>query len=388
MTVAWVGSNSYATVQQAVDAAVSAGGGRVDIAAGVHTENVTVAGAGVTLAGAGRTATEIRAASGDVLTFGDSSTRATGFAMRDLTLRSLSGGGHVMACAQSFSLATFDNCDFRQDNDGAAVFHFDDTAGALAANAGFAGGSLIDLLVVGCNTRHKTTATVASWHLRGGAVNRNRWVSTRSTYSGDYVWLIDSTAASSYASNNTIESVTSEVNVGGVVKILGGRSNMVSQVGVYDLQAVGPAVRDLFVFGNSSVAGLPGSQNLMVDVSRAGGQLAAGVSDVRFAASSSSAGVTLLNCGTATALQVDANNKRALVVEGNVSLSNGQFVSTISNRDVRMGRDGTVRSGAYVSSGRPNAATSGAGAMWYDQTLGKPVWSDGTAWRLADGSPV
>jgi hypothetical protein len=40
----------------------------------------------------------------------------------------------------------------------------------------------------------------------------------------------------------------------------------------------------------------------------------------------------------------------------------------------------------YATAGRPAAATAGVGAMYYDTTILKPVWSDGTVWRLADGS--
>lgn len=35
---------------------------------------------------------------------------------------------------------------------------------------------------------------------------------------------------------------------------------------------------------------------------------------------------------------------------------------------------------------RPSAATAGAGTMYYDTTLGKPVWSNGSAWKDAAGT--
>lgn len=43
---------------------------------------------------------------------------------------------------------------------------------------------------------------------------------------------------------------------------------------------------------------------------------------------------------------------------------------------------------SYTTAGRPNAATLGAGCMYYDTTLSKPGWSDGTVWRDAAGTAI
>lgn len=56
--------------------------------------------------------------------------------------------------------------------------------------------------------------------------------------------------------------------------------------------------------------------------------------------------------------------------------------------------DGVLLSGNVVKPAtsntvnRPNAVESGAGAMAYDTTLSKPIWSDGTYWRDATGTRV
>lgn len=42
--------------------------------------------------------------------------------------------------------------------------------------------------------------------------------------------------------------------------------------------------------------------------------------------------------------------------------------------------------GAGATGSRPSATTVGAGAQFYDTTLHKPIWSDGTAWRDATGT--
>ena len=48
----------------------------------------------------------------------------------------------------------------------------------------------------------------------------------------------------------------------------------------------------------------------------------------------------------------------------------------------------TMRTARGTSGSRPSAATVGQGAQWFDTTLGKPIWSDGTNWRDAAGTVV
>lgn len=43
---------------------------------------------------------------------------------------------------------------------------------------------------------------------------------------------------------------------------------------------------------------------------------------------------------------------------------------------------------AYDTLERPDAEDAGVGAMIYDTDLGKPLWSDGTDWTDATGTPV
>ena len=46
------------------------------------------------------------------------------------------------------------------------------------------------------------------------------------------------------------------------------------------------------------------------------------------------------------------------------------------------------RTGAGATAARPAAATAGKGAQFYDDTLAKPIWSNGAAWTDAAGNPV
>lgn len=53
-----------------------------------------------------------------------------------------------------------------------------------------------------------------------------------------------------------------------------------------------------------------------------------------------------------------------------------------------LGANDTWRTGLNVTASRPAAGTVGAGAQFYDTTLSKPIWSDGTDWRDAAGTVV
>jgi hypothetical protein len=51
-------------------------------------------------------------------------------------------------------------------------------------------------------------------------------------------------------------------------------------------------------------------------------------------------------------------------------------------------QNGVFHLGTSITAGRPSAVTQGAGAVWYDTTLSKPIFSDGTVWRDAAGNAV
>lgn len=61
-------------------------------------------------------------------------------------------------------------------------------------------------------------------------------------------------------------------------------------------------------------------------------------------------------------------------------------LTSLKWRYVRAGT--AIQTGALATTGRPSAATAGAGAMYFDTTLNKPAWSDGTNWRDATGTIV
>lgn len=59
-----------------------------------------------------------------------------------------------------------------------------------------------------------------------------------------------------------------------------------------------------------------------------------------------------------------------------------------SNGAVRLAPANAFTTGLSTTANRPNAATVGAGAQFYDTTLNKPIWSTGAAWHDAAGNLV
>lgn len=83
------------------------------------------------------------------------------------------------------------------------------------------------------------------------------------------------------------------------------------------------------------------------------------------------------------------------------SVAIGPNATTTANNQIQLGASGSnvvaagaitaggfVRCATYATASRPSASTAGAGAMIYDSTLGKPLWSNGSAWRDAAGTAV
>lgn len=87
------------------------------------------------------------------------------------------------------------------------------------------------------------------------------------------------------------------------------------------------------------------------------------------------------------------NGSAVFVVAGATLLGfltdNTADIGQAANYRPRYIRAGTaVQTGSAVTASRPAAATAGVGAMFYDTTLGKPIWSTGSAWHDATGTAV
>lgn len=89
---------------------------------------------------------------------------------------------------------------------------------------------------------------------------------------------------------------------------------------------------------------------------------------------------------------VGAANSTSLAVGGGPLLfdvDNSYDIGTTGAGRPRHIRAGTaVIAGVFTTAARPAATAVPVGSMIYDSTLGKPVWTNGTAWRDAAGTAV
>lgn len=92
---------------------------------------------------------------------------------------------------------------------------------------------------------------------------------------------------------------------------------------------------------------------------------------------------TFTDNGTTTTIIVSSGSVASSLLfgaAGDVQLSR-TAASVLS-----LGADDVIRTGRNVTASRPSASTVGAGAMFFDTTLAKPIWSDGTNWKDATGT--
>lgn len=87
----------------------------------------------------------------------------------------------------------------------------------------------------------------------------------------------------------------------------------------------------------------------------------------------------------------DTNYRIVIFADGKIEWGAGA-----TTRDVNLYRkaagvvatDNIMASGRFTTAARPTAAAAGAGGQYYDTTLSKPGFSDGTAWRDAAGTAI
>jgi hypothetical protein len=91
--------------------------------------------------------------------------------------------------------------------------------------------------------------------------------------------------------------------------------------------------------------------------------------------------------GSVVASTVTTGNT-AMGSSGVVQSSGALNMYAGSANDVIQSQRGVFRDRPLATASRPSAATVGAGSCYYDTTLNKPAWSDGTNWRDAAGTIV
>lgn len=69
---------------------------------------------------------------------------------------------------------------------------------------------------------------------------------------------------------------------------------------------------------------------------------------------------------------------------GYITHGGRQFIG----RDLIVDNAHTIRTGSGITANRPAATSVLKGAQWFDETLAKPIWSDGAVWRDSAGAAV
>lgn len=100
--------------------------------------------------------------------------------------------------------------------------------------------------------------------------------------------------------------------------------------------------------------------------------------------------------GAALGVYVDGERGLRLQLGSDGSLGLGDGSGYVPKAELRAGGAGVlsmpegqvVQTGRGPSTARPPAAAVGPGALFYDTTLRRPIWSNGTAWTDALGAPV
>jgi hypothetical protein len=349
------------TVQAAVDALSN--GGTIHIGAGTYTvTSPMILTSHLTLIGAGRTKTVLRSTSVDLI---DVTANLLNVNFRSLTLTSTAS--HLIDVTTDKYLA---QCSWYD-----VLFSVGATnKSAINIPDGLYLGCLMDF----CETLHSNSATVPTFNLvsSDNAINTNTFRRMWCTYSGNYVFHIESLAGSGgYVYDNTFEDINFEVTNGGCIEILSGRNNTIRMCAVYDLS--GATTKDLFHFG-ASPGGLNTAYTWIDNVLRRGGTLGSGLHDVLIDASQAFTTVKDCDNSTGSGFTVDYTGSTG-TFQGSpgVTLQNAGRVNRIHGATIATGQNNTVS--------RPDAAVEGAGARWYDTDLAAPIYSDGTVWRNAMG---
>jgi major tropism determinant Mtd-like protein len=135
--------------------------------------------------------------------------------------------------------------------------------------------------------------------------------------------------------------------------------------------------------GGATVRRNSGGQALTVDTNYAGAAGATGVGLTPYDAAS-----RVLS----SAVQAEATARYVAYADGKQEWgpggSTGRDVNLYREKTDVLKTDDSVKVGSYTTALRPSAATLGSGAMIFDTTLQRPVWSNGTNWRDAAGTVV
>jgi len=290
------------------------------------------------------------------------STAWNGNIFRDLYLQAITGQVIDVSSGLAPSKNQFYNVEFVQYGPGYSVWNMPN-------------GGMIENLFLGCSHTHALSATVPTWNMisNSGGINCNAWQQYTALYSGVYAFHLEETSANT-CNDNVFEKINFEICNGGAIRILSGQNNEINKCAIYDLSV--PAVRDLFVIGKSATGNF-GTLNVLRQISRRGGSLAAGVFDINLTGGKTTI-IENCNRSTFTGFAIECNFGQHVIINTAAVLTNNAWCSEINGGSIKTGRDTTAN--------RPAGLL--AGSQWFDTTLSKPIWWNGTVWKDAMGTTV
>lgn len=302
-------------IQAAIDAVASTGG-RILVPQRYAT-NVALATPNVHIefVGLGPETSAIINATSDVFSLG-SHILPNNLVIRDMTLESGTGGGHIFVVAGSNQIGgmVLSNLYLLQRNDARSVW-FHNTSGTY-----------IDNLVQQVWSQHTLTATVPTWNFPtdGGNVNTNTWFRCRFTNTGNYAVLIgNNNSAVNFQYQNTFRDINFEDPRGGAISLTSANGAILEGIGVYDL--LGVTTRTLFRFLTGGVSGNTPRNITLRNIQRIGGTLGVGLFDVHIDNNPVNAAISISNVRNdgGSAFAVDLGDNIVFIVNSSMTINNG-----------------------------------------------------------------
>ena len=242
-------------------------------------------------------------------------------------------------------------------------------------------GSFIDATFDHCTFDAPPGATVPPISLTnsGNGLNSTRWENSRlngnSTMTVPFIRMRNTGGSGVWAHDHTFSRLTAEVCPAGILWASSTFGVVVDQVAPWD---VSNYTADLFKFDTDVTAGSTYTRNAVVMHSgRRGGTISAGFYDVNF--DSASAGVAAMFM-----LPTTSGEFRAKV---NLPADHGMVIGC-GGPFIQYSYGGSLKLPVPATGDRPAASDAGVGAMLYDSTLGKPIWSNGSVWKDSTGTTV
>lgn len=344
-------------IQNAINAASTAGGGTVLLPAGTMIAKNLVPKSGVTLLGHDRNLTKLRTTTAGQDLF-VSAASTNGCVFQGLSMQSVGGGNCFSGILYQ---SVFRDCGFFQNVDAKCVF---DVTG------------WIDNLIQNCDFNHNLTATVPVFRAISATADIAAFTfdSSRFTNTGNYaIWLEGTLGA--FCHNPTIRNCTFEVANGGAINLLSTKNARIDTCGVHDLSAT--TTKNLLNIDKSTSSGGQWPQTTIVTGwtrDSAATALGGGLYDIN--ANGSDLTIIGANRYPAGSLAINLNSWPAIVLGGEATLTQGDYAVLLHGS--------VVRPGAVSTGGRPSA-TGITGSMFYDTTLGLPIWAIGSSWWDASG---